>query len=161
VRSVTGVILFGAISCGCNEPAATLPVAPTPSATAARGGRASAYVGDWSSERCGIRKYERVVRLLPDGKLETQDRFNTCPPNETCEGSGVGIMRGVYRVADRREDPQCPVKEGVCIWLETDEASRHDPATDAIPQYPAFLAFDTVPYESDGEGTVCRYKRVP
>ena len=69
-------------------------------------------------------------------------------------------MRGTYRVADPQGDAQCLLKEGLCVWLDTDEFSRNDPANRSIPQYPALLLYDSEPYESDGEGLICRYRRI-
>ena len=77
-------------------------------------------------------------------------------------------MRGKYHVNGRAVDTapeewtrKCQLRSGFCIWLASDDASREDPANAAIPQYPALLFYDDAPYESDGEGVVCRYRRAP
>jgi hypothetical protein len=111
-----------------------------------------------------MRQYERVVRFLPGGAFETEDRFDTCR-SATCGAKGTVTFRGSAYVNDALTEESnwgraCRHPSATCAWLDSESSSGPDTAKRAIGQYPALLFFDGAPFESDGEGLVCRYHRI-
>ena len=73
-----------------------------PTASAAPPADASGWVGNWTSNPCGERRYVRVVELRPKGVAVVHDRVSPCPPDVACVWSGIISYEGTWELKEGR-----------------------------------------------------------
>lgn len=88
---------------------------------------AASAAGDWSSESCGARTYERRLHLKADGYFTAEDLVSPCPEGAQCVWSGIETRRGKWKQGSKilllREEPSV-AKMGPAFPLELDWDGR-------------------------------------